>query len=292
MLPVEDTMTLPLELTHIVWDRFGCLEPWHQSWNDQRSYWEDYTAAFCRSNGTEYSSASSNVGEWMGAADRAPFVKMAEALLERLKNRTILNDLDMILLAHWFPDIHLGSSVTNLAMHHLGLSNACGFAISDRGLSAPLFALDCIAKYLRDGRRRALLMVMDQKHLLYKSRLKEALMPDNSACLMLLERRHGPGLVYLGYRRHILRSSESLSAQCLELLNSLALRTNMTSIITSDAQVASITATARITTADPHLVCAAPFVALGENPETNRDYLLLTRDDQCLCGVGFRSQEA
>jgi hypothetical protein len=285
-------MTLPLNLTHIVWDRFGCLEPWQQSWNDQRSYWEDYTAAFFRSNGTEYRFADSNVSEWMGAADRAPFVKMAEALLERLRNRTLLHDLDMLLLAHWLPDLHLGSSVTNLAMHHLGLSNACGFAISDRGLSAPLFALDCIAKYLRDSRRKALLMVMDQKHLLYKSRLKDAVMPDNSACLMLLERRRGPGLVYLGYRRHIVRSSESLFAQCLELLDSLSLRRNMTTIITSDHQVASIRGSARVATADPHLVCAAPFVALAENPEANRDYLLLTRGDQCLCGVGFRSQEA
>ena len=285
-------MTLPLNLTHLVWDRFGCLEPWQQSWNDQRSYWEDYTTAFFRSNGTAYRFADSNVSEWMGAADRAPFVKMAEALLERLRNQTLLNDLDMILLAHWLPDLHLGSSVTNLAMHHLGLSNACGFAISDRGLSAPLFALDCIARYLRDNRRKALLMVMDQKHLLYKSSLKEAVMPDNSACLMLLERRRGPGCVYLGYRRHILRSSESLSAQCLELLDSLALRRNMTTIITSDHQVARISGPVRVATADPHLVCAAPFVALAENPEANRDYLLLTRDDQCLCGVGFRSQEA
>ena len=285
-------MTLPLNLTHMVWDRFGCLEPWQQSWNDQRSYWEDYTAAFYRSNGIQYRYADSNVGEWMGATDRAPFVKMAEVLLERLKDRTILNDLDMILLAHWLPDIHLGSSVTNLAMHHLGLCNACGFAISDRGLSAPLFAMDCIAKYLQHARRRALLMVMDQKHLLYKSSLKEAVMPDNNACVMLLERRRGPGLVYLGYRRHVLRLSESLSAQCLELLDTLALRRDVTTIITSDQQVADIAVPARVATADPHLVCAAPFVALGENLEANRDYLLLTRDDQCLCGVGFRSQEA
>jgi hypothetical protein len=276
----------------MVWDRFGCLEPWQQNWIDQLSYWEDYTTAFFRSNGMKYRCADSNVKEWMGAVDRAPFVKMAETLLERLKHQTVLNDVDIILLAHWLPDLHLGSSVTNYAMHHLGLIHACGFAISDRGLSAPLFALDCIAKYLQDGRRRALLMVMDQKHLLYKSSLKEAVMPENSGSIMLLERRHGPGLIYLGYRRHILRSSESLSAQCLELFDSLALRRNMTTVITSDHQVADIAGPDRVATADPHLVCAAPFVALAENRQANRDYLLVTRDDQCLCGVGFRSQEA
>jgi hypothetical protein len=292
MSPVEETMTLPLNLTHLVWDRFGCLEPWQQSWIEQRSYWEDYTAAFFRSNGIRYRCADSNVSEWMGAADRAPFVKMTETLLERLKNQTGLNDLDIILLAHWLPDLHLGSSVTNYAMHYLGLSNTCGFAISDRGLSAPIFALDCIAKYLRGHRRRALLMVMDQKHLLYKSSLKDSLMPHNSACVMLLERCPGRALVFLGYRRRVLRFSDSLSAQYLEIIDSLTLRRHMTTIITSDHHVTRINLPARIVTADPHLVCAAPFVALAGNLEENRDYLLLTRDNQCLCGVGFRSPEA
>jgi hypothetical protein len=285
-------MTLPLKLTHQVWDRFGCLEPWKESWIDQRAYWEDYAAAFFRSDGNKYRCSDSNVSKWMGAADRAPFVKMGEALLGRLKNRTALNDLDIILLAHWLPDLHLGSSVTNYAMHHLGITSACGFAISDRGLSAPLFALDCIAKHLRNHRHRALLMVMDQKHLLYKSSLMDSLRPYNCACVMLLERGPGPGLIYLGYRRQILRPSESLAAQCLEVVDLLALRRNRTTVITSDHQVAGITAPVRIATADPQLVCAAPFVALAENTEANRDYLLLTRDHHCLCGVGFRSPEA
>src|SRR5436190_20125643 len=103
---------------------------------------------------------------------------MAEALLNRLSQRAAISDVDFVLLAHWLPDLHLGTSVTNFAMHHLGLSGAFGFAISDRGLSAPLFAVECIDKYLRDGRGKAVLMIMDQKHLLYKSALIDSLSPD------------------------------------------------------------------------------------------------------------------
>src|SRR5260370_40721871 len=105
---------------------------------------------------------------------------MAEALLTRLARNAVLTDVDFVLLAHWLPDLHLGSSVTNFAMHHLGLGKAFGFAISDRGLSAPFFALDCIDKYLRSGRNKARLLVMDQTHLLYKSGLTAALMPDKN----------------------------------------------------------------------------------------------------------------
>jgi hypothetical protein len=285
-------MTPHLSLQHIVWDRFGCLEPCQPAWLDEQPYWEDYTAAFFRSNGLEYHAEDSNVREWLQAADRAPFVKMAEVLLTRLATNTVLDDVDFVLLAHWLPDLHLGSSVTNFAMHHLGLGKAFGFAISDRGLSAPFFALDCIDKYLRGSRNKALLMVMDQKHLLYKSRLTEALMPANNACVMLLERRNGPGLVYLGYRRHVVTSPACLSQECLALFHSLSLRKEATTIIASECLFAGLGLPGHTRKADPRLVCAAPFVELSESLVPNRDYLLLTRDTHSICGVAFRSEGA
>jgi hypothetical protein len=281
-----------LSLKHITWDRFGCLEPCQPGWLDELPYWEDYTAAFFRSNGLQYHAEDSNVKEWLEAEDRAPFVKMAEVLLTRLATKTVLNDVDFVLLAHWLPDLHLGSSVTNFAMHHLGLDKAFGFAISDRGLSAPFFALDCIDKYLRGGRNKALLMVMDQKHLLYKSRLTEALMPSNNACVMLLERRNGPGLIYLGYRRYVVASPAGLAQECLALFDSLSLRREAMTIIASDGLFAGLDLPGHIRMADPRLVCAAPFVELSESLVSNRDYLLLTRDTHSLCGVAFRSQGA
>jgi hypothetical protein len=283
-------MTPHLSLQQLVWDRFCCLEPCQPGWLDDLPYWEDYTAAFFRANGLEYQAEDSNVKEWLKAEDRAPFVKMAEVLLTRLATNTVLNDVDFVLLAHWLPDLHLGSSVTNFAMHHLGLDKAFGFAISDRGLSAPFFALDCIDKYLQGGRNKALLMVMDQKHLLYKSDLTEALMPENNACVMLLERRNGPGLVYLGYRRQNVTSPACLAQECLALLDSLSLRSEVTTIIASDGLFAG--QPGQIRKADSRLVCAAPFVELSESLVPDRDYLLLTRDTQSICGVAFRSQGA
>jgi hypothetical protein len=175
---------------------------------------------------------------------------------------------------------------------HLGLDKAFGFGISDRGLSAPFFALDCIDKYLQGGRNKALLLVMDQKHLLYKSALTEALKPDNSACAMLLERRDGPGFVYLGYRRHVVPSPASLAPECLALFNSLSLRREVTTIITPDGLFAGLDLPGHIRMADPRLVCAAPFVELSETLVPNRDYLFLTRDTRAICGVAFRSQGA
>ena len=281
-----------LNLEHIVWDRFGCLEPCQPGWLDDLSYWEDYTAAFFQSNGRAYRAEDSNVRGWLEAQDRAPFVRMAQVLLSRLAAQTVFHDVEFVLLAHWLPDLHLGTSVTNFTMHHLGLEAAFGFAISDRGLAAPFVAFDCIDKYLQSGRRKALLMVMDQKHLLYYSPERASLSPDNNACIMLLERRSTPGLTYLGYRRLVLASPPSVYDSCLAIMASLSLRSRRTTIITSDLLIASLTLPAHMVTADRHLVCAAPFAALSEILAPNRDYLLLARDAQAVCGVAFRSAEA
>jgi hypothetical protein len=287
---VESTMTPPLSLRQIVWSRFDCLEPLPQYSREDILYWEDYTAAFFRSNGMAYQPEDSNVQQCLQAQDRTPFVGMAEALLKRLTDCAVVDDVDFVVLAHWLPDLHLGSSVTNFAMHYLGLKSAFGFAISDRGLSAPLFALDCIDKYLRDDRKKALLMVMDQKHLLYRSRLRDSFKPDNNGCVMLLERRTAPGLTYLGYRRTALPCAGSLPDSCRSMLASLSLRREVTTIITADPQLESL-APAQVVMADARLVCAAPFAALSEAVAPNCDYLLVTCDKHCLCGVGFRSAE-
>jgi hypothetical protein len=283
-------MTPLLSVKKIVWSQFDCLEPPPAYSDDDILYWENYAAALFRSNGMAYTSADSNVKQCLRAQDRTPFVGMAEALLKRLTNCAVLEDVDFVVLAHWLPDLHLGSSVTNFAMHYLGLKSAFGFAISDRGLSAPLFALDCIDKYLRDDRRKALLLVMDQKHLLYKSNLSDSVKPVNNGCVMLLERCSNPQLSYLGYRRTALPCSESLPDSCRSMLASLSLRRDTTTIITADPQLASL-APVSVVRADARLVCAAPFAALSEAVAPNRDYLVVTRDTHCLCGVGFRSTE-
>jgi hypothetical protein len=284
-------MAQHLNLEHIVWDCFGCLEPCQPRWLDDLSYWEDFTAAFFRSNGRVYTSQDSNVREWLQAADRAPFVKMAEILLTRLAARAALKDVEFVVLAHWLPDLHLGTSVTNFTMHRLGLKTAFGFAISDRGLSAPLVALDCIDKYLRGDRAKAMLIVMDQKHLLYRSYEQASPSPENNACIMLLARRPTPGLSYLGYRRLMLASPASLDDICLAIMDSLLLRSQATTIITSDPLISSLSLPAEMVAADRRLVCAAPFTVLSKIRSPNRDYLLLARDGQAICATAFRSSE-
>jgi hypothetical protein len=281
-----------LNLEHIVWDRFGCLEPCEPRWLEDLTYWEGYTAAFFQSNGLTYRPEDSNVRGWLQAEDRAPFVQMAEILLSRLTAQIALDDVEFVLLAHWLPDLHLGTSVTNFAMHRLGLQNAFGFAISDRGTAAPFVAFDCIDKYLGQGRSKALLLVMDQKHLLYQSPLQSSLRPDNNACIMLLAREPTPGLMFLGYRRQVLASESAVAEACLAIMDSLHLRSRRLTIITSDPLIAELGLAAQMVTADRHLICAAPFAALSENLAPNREYLLLSRVSQAIYGVAFRSPEA
>jgi hypothetical protein len=133
-------------------------------------------------------------------------------------------------------------------------------------------------------------MVMDQKHLINKSRAVDELNPDNNACLMVLERRDGPGVEYVGYRR-VPSSPQSLPDDIARMLRSLSLQGDKTTVITSDQSVASFARAGATVVADRHLVCAAPFVALSQAVKPAGDYLLLTRDDRCLYGVGFRSSE-
>jgi hypothetical protein len=108
---------------------------------------------------------------------------------------------------------------------------------------------------------------------------------------MLLARRPTPGLTYLGYRRLVLASPSSVHDACFAIMASLSLRNHTTTIITSDPLIASLTLQVHTVTADRHLVCAAPFAALSDILASNRDYLLLTRDGQAVCGVAFRPPE-
>jgi hypothetical protein len=292
MSQAEKAMAPCLDVERIVWQRFGCLEPSQPEWLHDLAYWEDYAAAFFRSNGRTYGPERSNVRGWLEAADRAPFVRMADVLLTRLASQADLRDVDFVLFAHWLPDLHLGTSVTNFAMHRLGLRTAFGFAISDRGLAAPFVAFDCIDRFLQDEGRKALLMIMDQKHLLYRSRARETLDPDNNACMLLLARRPTRGFAYLGYRRLVLEKGSSMHQTCRALLDAFSLRGRSTTIVTADPLLASFGLSDRTVMADRRLVCAAPFAALAEARAPGRDCLLLARDGQAVCGVAFRFAEA
>ena len=276
-------MSVHVDPAHIVWDVFDCLEPPREEWREQFAYWEDYVEKFFRSNGMDWDPADSNVEAWLMAPDRAPFAAMVDALLPRLAERTALGGTDAILLAHWLPDLHLGTSVTNFAMHRLGLEDCFGLAVSDRGLSAPFFAFDCLVKYLAAGRRRGLLVVTDQKHLMYRSDLVRRLEPLNSACILALDLEAREGLRYAGYARADAPPEGAPLAPVVEgLRERLGLSPDTVPIGPPDLAPGGVET-------DGRLVCSAPFAALAEaaRTEPRADRLLLCRDARHVTALGF-----
>ncbi|PLP59152.1 hypothetical protein CYK37_11780 [Mesorhizobium loti] len=280
-------MSIFIDPRTIVCGTFGGLEPAAAPVVDKVDYWEDYTRRFFKSNGRDYTESESNVVRWLSADDRAPFVEMVRALLPILSSRADLSNIDLVILAHWLPDIHLGTSVTNFALHTLELTEGLGFAISDRGASAPLFALHCIERYLTGPRSKALLMVMDQKHLLYRSELVERIDPLNSASLVLVQRdEHGP-LRYRGYRRHHGIASVGLAEQLRIMAQDLGLHPQACTLI-ADADIADQPGwPGPVLIQDRRLLCSAPFAALADLGPPGNDYLIVVHDELSLTGIGL-----
>lgn len=282
-------MNLRLDPRKIVFEEFGCLEPTEPGWLGEKDYWEDFNRRFFQSNGLVYSAADSNVDRWLTAPDRAPFAFMVRELLPVLSERTNLADVDFVLLAHWLPDLHLGTSVTNFALHQLGLKDSFGFAISDRGRSAPLFALHCIARYLNRDRRRALLMVMDQKHLLYRSNLVETLNPGNVAALMVVESHATDGMIYAGYRRYPGVSAEDVSFGIARLCRDFGV-TQACAMLIADPEVLALAGhPGPFLAQEPRFLCCAPFAALSRSARPNGDQLLVTYEQNCLSAVCLKA---
>jgi hypothetical protein len=283
-------MTLRLDLATVVFDEFGCLEPAEPRWLAEKDYWEDFNARFFRSNGLDYGPELSNVDTWLTAPDRAPYAFMARELLSRLGRTTALDDIEFVLLAHWLPDLHLGTSVTNFVQHQLGLSHAFGFAISDRDRSAPLFALNCIDAYLKRPGARALLLVMDQKHLLYRSKLIDTLDPVNSAAAMILERGGAAGLTVLDYQHLPQTTPDRLADAVVGLCHLHSFDPARTTLV-ADPKVLHLANHPGPTRAqDPRHLCAAPFAALARSAETLGDTLVLAHDGETLTAIALAGE--
>lgn len=280
-------MNMFIDPRTIVCGTFGGLEPPAAVSASQIDYWEDYTRRFFKSNGRVYTEDDSNVARWLSADDRAPFVEMVRALLPSLTARADLSDIDLVILAHWLPDIHLGTSVTNFTLHTLDLAEGLGFAISDRGASAPLFALHCIERYLTGPRSKALLMVMDQKHLLYRSELVDRVDPLNSASLVLVQRdKHGP-LRYRGYLRRPGIGRSGLAEQLRIMAQEFGLHSQACTLI-ADAEIADGSGWhGPVLVQDKRLLCSAPFAVLAGQGKPGNDYLIVVHDEFSLTGIGF-----
>jgi hypothetical protein len=283
-------MTLYIDPAQIVWGAFDALEPSRPEWTEQFAYWDDYVEKFFRSNGLPFSPGDSNVENWLMAPDRAPFAEMVRHLLPRLSERADLSGTEAILFAHWLPDLHMGTSVTNFAMHQLALSSCFGFAISDRGLSAPFFAFDTLYKYLKAKNGPGLLLIADQKHLLYKSSVVDSLAPKNAAAAVRLDPSKTAGFAYRGYRRVALEDGANGEADLLigELVQQFGLDADRLTVIGPDALIGDcgLLGVEMIVT-DETLVCSAPFAAFADNADLSRDWLLLCRDARHVTALAF-----
>ncbi|MDW6001383.1 hypothetical protein [Vibrio mangrovi] len=293
----------------IIWDTFGNLETFNPEWLEQQDHWEDFIAAFFKSNGLAYDSNMSRVETCIRAEDKAAFASMFEQLLPRLRQSTDLSDVDTVILAHWTPDLHLGTSVVNYVIHSLELGEqSFGLAISDRGLSAPFMALDCVHRYVQERDSSALLLIADQKHLLYRSALMDALAPENSACIVKIN-RSGSGWSYAGYRKHTHVTERDLGQSVQEMITHFGLSPEAR-IIASPALLAQFSSGLELSSGqvqehgetpgsageqyiaiDEKLLCAAPFAALEQYGQPEQDYLLVRYDEGILTGVGFAHQE-
>jgi hypothetical protein len=283
-------MTVSLDPKQIVWNTFDGLEPPIAGWQDQVGYWEDYTSRFFRSNGRDYMQEDSNVARWLSASDRAPFANMLLALLPLLRERADLGDLDLVILAHWLPDIHLGTSVTNLALHSLGIDDGLGFAVSDRGRSAPFFALHCIGRYLAHGRRKALLVTMDQKHLLYRSPVVEAIHPFNAASMVVLREGGAGPLNYRGYRRLSGQEYETVGRAARQLAEQFDVDLENCTLVADRHILPQVDWPGPVLPQEQRLLCSAPFAALASQEADGCDYLLMNWEDGVASGVYLSSK--
>ena len=220
------------------------------------------------------------------ADDRAPFAAMVEALLPDLTRRADVAGTEVLLFAHWLPDLHLGTSVTNFAMHKLGLTDCFGFAISDRGLSAPFFAFDSLHRYLGATGQKGLLVIADQKHVMYRSDLVQGLNPKNAACVVAVDTANRAGLRYAGYRRMAI-GPEGAGAALSRAMVELGLEAGRSLIIGPQCLLNEGPAAALTVATDERMICSAPFAALAQSDRSDLDHVLLCRDGDWLSVLGF-----
>ncbi|QXH58087.1 hypothetical protein [Pseudomonas maumuensis] len=281
-------MTLCLDPADIVFQSFHHTETPQPEWRAEVAHWRSYVQHFFQANGRTLSPRDDQVQAWVDSQERASFSDMISAVLPRLAAVIQPQRVKTVLMAHWTPDLHMGSSVVNAAIHQLGLSACLALAISDRGADAGLFALDGLSDCLADKDEDGLLLIAEQKNLMYDSPLMARLQPENNACVCLLNSQQR-GLRYRGFRRapHAKWSTEWLS----HLIEQLGLVNERLTLIGPAQLLEVASAGTRALATNPHLLCAAPFVALRTFWEPQRDYLLISENDNGISLCGLAAEE-
>ena len=275
---------LYLDPADIVSQSFHHTEVPQPEWEADIPHWRSYVQHFFAASGETLNVENEQVSAWISSDERAAFSDMVATLLPQLAPVVEPQRVKTVLMAHWTPDLHMGSSVVNLAIHQLGLTDCLALAISDRGPDAALFALDGLSDCLHGKAEDGLLLIAEQKSLMYFSPLMARLQPENNACLCLLNTQQR-GLRYLGYQR--LKTSANVNEAILQSVEHFGLTRERLTLIGSEQCLASLPQEFTSFAVNPHLLCAAPFVALLECWRPGRDYLLLSEYNGriSLCGL-------
>ncbi|ACT04990.1 hypothetical protein Dd1591_0097 [Dickeya chrysanthemi Ech1591] len=296
-------MTLCIQPDDLVWRTFApendaVLPAPHPN----QDLMADYLRAFFRSHGEIEEPDNALLTRWLNSG-RYSFSTMMQTLLPELQARGTLQQLDLVVFAHWTPDSDLGCAVSNALIHACDARHAFGLSVSDRGLAAPLFALHTIDDYLAcdDNRREALLMIADQDVAPYPSEQLTQAHPQKNCCLIRMEKRPADeaiGLVFEGYYRQPYADQGDLAATLRQLLSRLPITDALP--LTLLARPSLVTALQgafpelRLANVPPSLLCAAPFVYLKQHAEPGQRYLLAVPERRHLtvCVLRYQPHDA
>ncbi|ACT04980.1 hypothetical protein Dd1591_0087 [Dickeya chrysanthemi Ech1591] len=256
----------------------------------QEYYWHSYASRFFESNGLDWHERLANLQHSRQTGDLTSFINMISQLLPVYQARNDLSHIDSVLMAHWTPDLHLGSSVINYVIEELRLPACLALTISDRGPDAALFALSSIANCQREDNHDSLLLIADQSNLPYHSSLLDSLTPENNACLFSVCCDERP-LHYQGFCRHPQYTADTLTQSVDTLCRRFELQQERLCVVADPLLLAELPPSMTGIATNPHRVCAAPFVALAENYQPGCDYLLLVHHQDTLSAVALQGLE-
>jgi hypothetical protein len=231
---------------------------------------------------------------------------MLTQLVGELEQQARLDNLDLLLLAHWTPDVEVGCSVTNALIHQTGCHDAFGMAISDHGLSSAFIALQIIEDYLDDNargsqRKKALLLIADQDAILYDSPTLASFNPKASACVVMLHSRPSEpaepqpaGIRFKHYRKVPLPGKSQALDTLLARLDMYTSEEDLLPLLilttpgfAEQLRKHALWADHTIEHWDETLLSCAPWARLGQLAPTNQRILLILPEGHALTCAGF-----
>lgn len=298
-------MSVHFAPAHTLWRQFERQNDAPAVDAEQLTLVKDFVKGFYRSHGHPGQASHTLALGWYAAQDQA-FRIMLKELVGELGSQVPLHDLDLLVLAHWTPDVEVGCSVTNAIIHQVGCHDAFGMAISDHGLSSPFLGLQVIEDYLDDkdrggGEKKALLLIADQNAIMYDSPGLTRFSPVASACVVLL--RSSPdepgavppaGMVFKHYRKiPFIPTRQALDALLVTLEmftpveDLLPLLILTTQAFAGQLREHEVMASHRIECWDEALLSCAPWARLEQlAPSGHRVLMMLPEGDSLTC-VGF-----